>query len=177
MKNCLLRTRLKHERRWLENYYNGEKFPMKKLYGLAVFERDVNTSRDNVYRLRILVGEYYPDELPELVVCSSPKPMPKSEEWQGTHTTHTYPQKYGLLQICFYRQVCWTRKNKLYQIFEKGVEWLEAYEEHLETGTPMMKMLTQMEANGEEIEEEKRQETVYERNMAKYDEDLLRMRK
>ena len=150
---------------------------MKKLYGMAVFERDVKTSRDNVYRLRILVGEYYPDELPELVVCSSPKLMPKSEEWQGTHTTHTYPQKYGLLQICFYGQVCWTRENKLYQIFEKGAEWLEAYEEHLETGRPMMEMLSQMEANGEEIEEEKRQETVYERNMAKYDEDLLRMRK
>ena len=78
------------------------------MYGMAVFERDIKTSRNNVYRLRILVEENYPDQLPDLVVCSSPKPMPKSKEWQGTHTTHTWPQEYGLLQICFYRQVCWT---------------------------------------------------------------------
>ena len=172
MKNCLLRARLKHERNWLENYYDGEKFPMKKMYGMSVFERDVKTSRNNVYRLRILVGENYPERLPDLVVCSSPEPMPKSAEWQGRHTTHTWPQKYGLLQICFYRQVCWTRENKLFQVFEKGEEWLEAYEEHLETGKPIVEILIPMEATDKEIEEEKRQEAMYELVMTKYDKML-----
>ncbi len=171
--NRFLRARLKHERIWLEKYYYGERFPMKRMYGMAVFERDIKTSRNNVYRLRILVGENYPDQLPDLVVCSSPKPMPKSKEWQGTHTTHTWPQKYGLLQICFYRQVCWTRENKLCQIFEKGKQWLEAYEEHLATGKLISEILPAMEPTEEELEEEERLQAEYERCMKKIDEEIL----
>ena len=177
MKNCLLQARLKLEKNWLEEYYNEEKFPMNEMYGMTVFERDVKTSRNNVYRLRILVGESYPDKLPDLVVCLSPEPMPKSAEWQGTHTTHTWPQKYGLLQICFYRQECWTRKNRLLRVFEKGEQWLEAYEEHLETGKPIDEILIPMEATDKEIEEKKRQEARNERAMAKYDEVQLGIRK
>ena len=175
--NKFLRMRLKYERKLLEKYYNGEKFPWRWRNGMAEFERDITTSRKNVYRLRILVGENYPKELPELVVCNSPKPMPKSEEWQGTHTTHTWPQKHGLLQICFYRQVCWTTQNKLYQVFKKGEQWLEAYEEHLATGKPMTKILSQMEATEEELNEEKRRQEKYERSLAEYDQKLLRSQK
>ena len=172
-----LRARLKYERRWLEKYYNGEKFPWHWRNGMAAFERDITTSKKNVYRLRILVGENYPDQLPELVVCSSPKPMPKSKEWQGTHATHTWPQKYGLLQICFYRQVCWATENKLYQVFKKGKQWLEAYDEFLTTGKPIMESLPTMEPTEEELKEEKRREAEYERYMEKYDRKLLRKSK
>ena len=124
--NKFLRARLKYERNWLEMYYNGGKIPVvlenvSVFEQMAVFERDIKTSRNiNVYKLRILVGGNYPNQLPDLVVCASPKPMPKSSEWQGTHATHTWPQKHGLLQICFYRQVCWTRENKLYQVWRKA---------------------------------------------------------
>ena len=64
----------------------------------------------------------------------------------------------------------------LFQVFEKGEQWLEAYEEHLETGKPIAEILIPMEATDKEIEEEKRQAAVYERFMAKYDE-MLRIRK
>ena len=172
-----LRTRLIYEQKWLEKYYNGEKFPWRRIDGMVAFERDITTSKKNVYRLRILVGENYPDQLPELVVCSSPKPMPKSKEWQGTHTTHTWPQKYGLLQICFYRQVCWTKsENKLYQVFIKGEQWLEAYDEFLTTGKPIMESLPTMEPTKEELEEEERREAEYERRMKEYDRELLRQK-
>ena len=134
---------------------------------MAVFERNIKTGWNNDYRLRILVGKNYPKQLPDLVVCASPKPMPKSSEWQGTHTTHTWPQKYGLLQICFYHPLCWTRKNMLYQVFEKGEQWLEAYEEHLATGKPMNELLSAMEPTEEELQEEERHQAKYERRMAK----------
>jgi hypothetical protein len=134
---------------------------------MAVFERNIKTGWNNDYRLRILVGKNYPEQLPDLVVCASPKPMPKSSEWQGTHTTHTWPQKYGLLQICFYHPLCWTRKNMLYQVFEKGEQWLEAYEEHLATGKPMNELLSAMEPTEEELQEEERHQAKYERRMAK----------
>ena len=169
-----LRTRLKYEQKWLEKYYNGEKFPWHRRDGMVAFERDITTSKKNVYRLRILVGENYPDELPELVVCSSPKPMPKSKEWQGTHATHTWPQRHGLLQICFYRQVCWTTQNKLYQVFIKGEQWLEAYDEFIATGKPIVESLPTMEPTEEELEEEIRLEAEYERSMEEYDRELLR---
>jgi hypothetical protein len=171
--NKFLRARLKYERNWLEMYYNGEKFQwywrMCVFEQMAVFERDIKTSRNNVYKLRILVGGNYPNQLPDLVVCASPKPMPKSSEWQGIHATHTWPQKHGLLQICFYRQVCWTRENKLYQVFEKGEQWLEAYEEHLATGKPMNELLPPMEPTEEELQEEERLEAEYERRQEKYE--------
>ena len=143
--NTFLRLRLKHERNWLEQYYNRENFPRRWMQGMPVFERKITTSRNGVYRLRIVVGQHYPDQLPELFVCDSPKPMPKSPEWEGTHTTHTWPRKYGMLQICFYHPLCWTRDNKLYQVFEKGKQWLEAYEEHLDTGKAMNEILKPME--------------------------------
>ncbi|CAB4011354.1 Hypothetical predicted protein [Paramuricea clavata] len=165
--NKFLRARLKHERNWLENYYNGEKFAWNWRYGMALFERNIKTSWNNVYRLRILVGENYPEQLPDLVVCASPKPMPKSSEWQGTHTTHTWSQKHGLLQICFYHPLCWTRENMLYEVFEKGEQWLEAYEEHLATGKPMNELLSAMEPTEEELQEEERHQAKYERRMAK----------
>jgi hypothetical protein len=172
--NKFLRARLKHERNWLEKYYNGEKFPWYWRYGMALFERNIKTSRNSVYRLRILVGENYPKQLPDLVVCASPKPMPKSSEWQGTHTTHTWPQKHGLLQICFYRQVCWETQNiKLCQVFQKGEKWLEAYEEHLATGKPMDELLPPMEPTEEEFQEEERRRAEYERRMAEFDQKIL----
>ena len=165
--NKFLRPRLKLERNLLEKYYNGEKFRWHWTYGMAVFERNIKTSRNNVYRLRILIGENYPEQLPDLVVCASPKPMPKSSEWQGTHTTHTWPQKHGLLQICFYHPLCWTRENMLYQVFQKGKEWLDAYEKHLSTGKPMNELLSAMEPTEEELQKDECRRAEYERRMAK----------
>ena len=150
--NKLLRTRVKYEKYFLEKYFSGETFPILRMKnGDAIFERDVKTSNGNIYRLRSYVGENYPDILPKLVVCCSPKPMPK---WQGSHETHTYQPKDGLLQICFFRPKRWTRENRLYEVFNKGEEWLEAYEQHLVTGVKMCELLPEMEPSEEEIAEE-----------------------
>lgn len=149
--NEALHTRVKYEKRFLERYFSGETFPIRMKYGDPIFERDVKTSNGNIYRLRIYVGENYPHQMPELVVCGSPKPMPK---WQGGHETHTYQPKDGLLQICFFRPKRWTRENRLYEVFNKGEEWLEAYEQHLVTGVKMCELLPEMEPCEEEIAEE-----------------------
>jgi hypothetical protein len=89
------------------------------------------------------------------------------------NTTHTWPQKHGLLQICFYHPLCWTRENKLYQVFEKGEQWLEAYEEHLATGKLMNELLPPMEPTEEELQEEERRRAEYERRMAEFDQNIL----
>lgn len=174
MTDSKLRLRLKYERKILEKYYYGEKFPIKKMYGAAVFERDFEISRGKVYRLRVVVGENYPHQLPELFVCRSPKPMPISKEWQGTHITHTWPQKYGLLQICFYHPLCWNKKNQLHQVFEKGEEWLKAYENHLLTGKSMKEILPPMKPTEEELKEGERCNARYERHIKNLEEEVLR---
>ena len=55
----------------------------------------------------------------------------------------------------------------VYQVFEKGEQWLEAYEEHLATGKPMNELLSAMEPTEEELQEEERHQAKYERRMAK----------
>ena len=65
------------------------------------------------------------------------------------------------------------RENKLYQIFEKGQQWLEAYEEHLATGKLISEILAPMEPTEEELQEEERLQAEYERCMKKIDEEIL----
>lgn len=151
--NRFLRSRLKYEKNFLERYFNGETFHIRRKNGQPTFEREVRTSKGNVYRLRIYIGPNYPFEMPELVVCDSPKPMPI---WEGGHSTHTWQPKDGLLKICFFRPSCWTRKNKLYEVFNKGEEWLEAYEKHLVTGRPIEDYVDEMEPSEEEAAEQRR---------------------
>ena len=144
----LQRKRLKDEKDFLEKYFSGEKFPKRMKNGDPIFERDVKFSNGNIYRLRIYVGENYPHQLPDLVVCGSPKPMPK---WAVSHETHTYQLKDELLRICFFHPIRWTRENRLYEVFNKGEEWLEAYEKHLVTGEKMCELLEEMEPFSAEV--------------------------
>ena len=143
---------------------------------MPVFERDVKTSRNNVYRLRILVEKIIPSDC-QIWLCVRRQNRCQNLRNGKEHIQLTRGLKNTdfykiLVQICFYRQVCWTRENKLFQEFEKGEEWLEAYEEHLETGKPIVEILIPPKATDKEIEEGKRQEAMYELVMAKYDEML-----
>ena len=146
--------RLRLEKIWLEKYYYGEIFPLNVWkYERRIFERKVITSKNTEYGLRIVIGDNYPEEMPHLLVFSSPEPMPKTQKWQGSHLTHTWPQMYGLFQICFYHPTCWAHDYQnvtLYNIFEKGEEWLEAYEEYLETGKYICDILPEMELTEDE---------------------------
>ena len=162
--NKLQRERLKYEKGFLEKYFSGEKFPKRMKNGDATFERDVKTSNGNIYRLRIYVGENYPRQLPELVVCGSPKPMPK---WGVSHETHTYEPKDGLLRICFFHPFRWTSENRLYEVFNKGEEWLEAYEQHLVTGEKMCEILPEMEPFSAEVIEAFKQDLIRKQKVRK----------
>lgn len=129
------RLRLVLERRKL-----AEEFPENAIKwidpsGDTKIELEVTTNRNNVYRLRLHVPEDFPNSVPELVVCGSPRPMP---EWDESHENHTLERRGDLINIChnYYRH--WSpRDNRIVDVFKKGRQWLEAYESSLETGRPM----------------------------------------
>ena len=50
----------------------------------------------------------------------------------------------GYSGICHFRPNLWRANNTLYQVFMKGLIWLEAYQSHLRTGQPLSKYLSEM---------------------------------
>ena len=104
-------------------------------------ELSVTTSNDSIYQLRLYVPRDYPHSLPDLVVCDSPKPMPN---WGSSGATHTLGDREGYLKICYCRPTHWKTKDRMYEVFIKGLVWLEAYEGYLSTGKSLEHFLAYM---------------------------------
>ena len=109
-----LNERLKYEKDMLERYFNSPgKYLIMDNNNEWYFEHEVKINEGRKYKLRAYVSNQYPDVLPDLVVCESPEPMPK---WGGSHATHTWGLKYGLLQICHWHWAAWKRENLICQV-------------------------------------------------------------
>jgi hypothetical protein len=111
-----LNARLKEEKDMLERYFWPEKYPILHKNNEPCLEHEVKLKEDRNYKLRVYVNSKYPDELPDLVVCESPEPMPTGMDWSGSHDTHTLPPKCGFLRICHWHWAAWTRENMIYQV-------------------------------------------------------------
>ena len=115
-----LNSRLKEEKDILEQYFWPVKFPLLHKNDTPCFEHEVELKENRHYKLRVYVNSKYPDQLPDLVVCESPEPMPvNSPKWGclgGRHETHTWPPLHGFLHICHWHWAAWTRKNMIYQV-------------------------------------------------------------
>ena len=103
-------------------------------------EVTLNTNNDNKYTVRIYIGNF-PNAIPDMVVVSSPKPMP---DWGVSDDNHTLGTRDGYLIICHYHQSQWTDRSSLFEVVMKGRVWLEAYEGHNRTGKPMNYFLREM---------------------------------
>ena len=64
--------------------------------------------------------------------------------WGADGDKHTLGYRDNFLQICHYRESCWTDRSTLYEVVMKGRIWLEAYEAHLKTGKCMSTFLGEM---------------------------------
>jgi hypothetical protein len=112
-----LKERLKKEQDMLKIYFNRPgQYPILNKNNEPCFEHEVRLNGDIIYKLRVYVNNEYPDEIPDLVVCESPEPMPKWGEQGARHDTHTWPPKYGFLHICHWHWAAWTRENMIYQV-------------------------------------------------------------
>ena len=146
-----LKARLKEEQDMLERYFWPEKYPILYKNDTPCFEHEVKITEDRIYILRVYVNDKYPHRLPDLVVFKSPETMPNGDDWNGSHDTHTCRRMHGFLRICHWHWAAWKTENMIYQVFNKGEEWLEAYEKYLITKKLPLE-LKQMELTEEETQ-------------------------
>ncbi|XP_028405091.1 uncharacterized protein LOC114527592 [Dendronephthya gigantea] len=137
------RKRLAAEKTVLDHYFPG---CVKWIdpTGDTKVEVRLNTNNDNQYTLRVYIGDF-PNSVPDMVVVSSPNPMPG---WGGSYSNHTLTRRDGYLRICHYHKSQWSDRSSLYEVVMKGRVWLEAYEGHLRTGQSMSYFLREMGSSG-----------------------------
>ena len=99
------------------------------------------TNANRKYQIRINIPEQYPDQPPDTYIIS-PNPL---YTYGGTdlstigtsHEMHTFASSDGYPQMCLYRPEYWTAEYTLISCLKKARLWLEAYDEHLDTGKRM----------------------------------------
>lgn len=135
------RQRLARQRRELEEYFcNKVKWINPADQHASNVEVTVTLSNDKQYTLSVSLPSDFPNSCPSMIV-SVPRDCLKKKNGCFLNVSsaedHTLPSKDGCTQICHCRPDLWRNDCTLYQVFIKGLTWLEAYEVHLETGDPL----------------------------------------
>lgn len=140
------RTRLAMEKEILESYFR-ERVSWNNPTSDTSVEVKMTTSNDHHYTLRIYLPSDYPNSCPELTVAS-PQILRRFNgnvlNGSATSADHTYGTKNGFVKICHFIPGNWTAEFTMYQVFMKGLLWLEAYESHLRTGKSLATYLREM---------------------------------
>ncbi|XP_031566092.1 uncharacterized protein LOC116301208 [Actinia tenebrosa] len=140
------RKRLAMEKEILESYFK-DKVSWNNPTSDTSVEVKMTTSNDHHYTLRTYLPGDYPNSCPELTVAS-PQTLKRYDgsllNGSASSMDHTYGTKNGLVKICHFRPQKWTDEFTLYQVFMKGLLWLEAYESHLRTGKSLATYLREM---------------------------------
>lgn len=139
------RKRLGFEKELLERYFL-DRVTWIDPGGHTKVEVQVTSSNDKQYTLRVYLPSDFPNSCPKMVVKKSSKLRAYNgwllEEYPGdNHIGYTID---GYTGICHFRPNLWRDDNTLYQVFMKGLIWIEAYEAHLRTGLPLSQYLGEM---------------------------------
>lgn len=144
-------TITQQKRLQLEKYFIDQLFPtfqVKHPTTNTYWTGTLTTNADRKYRLRIYIPEQYPEQPPRTYIIS-PNPL---YTYDGTdlytigasHKMHTFDSSNSYPQICLYRPENWTAEYTLVSCLKKARLWLEAYDEHLDTGKNMCDILGTM---------------------------------
>lgn len=138
------RGRLGVEKELLEKYFRGRVNwinPTRR--GQTQVEVQVTCSNDKQYTLRIYLPSDYPNSCPDMVVKTSSQLKASNGEYLKNYPIDNYigRTRDGYTGISHNRPDLWSNNNSLYQVVMKGLIWLEAYEVHLRTGTPLKQFL------------------------------------
>lgn len=101
------------------------------------------------YRLYISIPSGYPHECPSMYI-TDPLPLLMADRTPLTrlgvsHQMHTLaPSTNGMAQICHWRPARWHSGILLQKVFLKGLIWIEAYEQHIDTGRPLAEFVRTM---------------------------------
>lgn len=105
------------------------------------------TSGGNIYRLKVMVSKWYPNEMPSLYVVS-PRRLRKRgglcfiNDVGVSHDYHTRGNgPNGCVQICHFNSDTWDASQTCIGVVTKGIMWCEAYDCHLATGRTIADIL------------------------------------
>ncbi|MFH2000093.1 MAG: hypothetical protein ABIK28_10445 [Planctomycetota bacterium] len=105
------------------------------------------TAGGNVYRLKVVPPEWYPNDMPSLYVIA-PNRLTKYGD-KGyvndvgiSHAYHTMENgPGGCVQICHFNSDTWDASKTCIGVATKGIMWCEAYDCHLATGRTIADIL------------------------------------
>ena len=139
------RRRLALDKSILEKFFAGKvNWINQTSAGNTKVEVRMTTSNNKYYTLRVYVPRDYPNACPSMSVSSHGRLTRRDGSALYGFDDHTLGTLDGSTQICHFRQELWTAENTLYQVFMKGLLWLEAYEGHLRTGKSLGVYLREM---------------------------------
>lgn len=140
------RQRLAFEKSLLEKYFRSNRVSWIDPTGDAKVEVRVTCTNDKQYTLRIYVPQDYPNSVPHMIVKTPWMTTLKKRDGRELEgiADHTLGSRDGCTLICHFKPALWKDNNTLYQIFMKGLIWLEAYEAHLRTGATLSRYLAEM---------------------------------
>lgn len=138
--------RLAIEKQLLEAYIGGNRVTWIDPTGDTKVEARLTCSNNKEYTLRIYLPQDFPNSVPPMIVKTPFMTELKTRNGSGLggHADHTYGSQDGCTSICHFHPGLWKGDNTLFQIFMKGLIWLEAYEAHLRTGYNLSKYLADM---------------------------------
>ena len=137
--------RLGLEKNVLERYFRGKvRWIEQTSCGRAKVEVAMTTSGNRNYTLRIPIPSDFPNSCPAMLVTKPSSPLRNIDGGVLGYSDHSWGTKDGSTQICHFRTDLWTAQNTLYQVFMKGLIWLEAYDAHLATGKRISNFLREM---------------------------------
>jgi len=117
----------------------GHQFKFYEPLGDTYVAGRVKTSNGREYKVKLVLGKQFPDEMPKLYVVS-PRILPKYgggtiNEEGCSHSFHTRLMgPLGYVQICHYDPSLWNPSKSIFSIIVKALIWLEGYCRHLKTG-------------------------------------------
>ena len=137
--------RLGLEKSLLEKYFSGRiRWINETSPGEAKVEVSMTTNANKSYTLRVQIPADFPNSVPILLVTKPSRPLRKKDGGSLGFEDHSWGTHDGFTQICHYKPCLWSAENTLYEIFMKGLIWLEAYDAHLSTGKPIRNFLRKM---------------------------------
>lgn len=139
------RQRLGVEKDLLEKYFRNRVTWIDPT-GDTKVEVRVTCTNERQYTLRVYIPADYPNSVPDMIVKTPSMTLLKrrdGSDLQGS-PDHVYGSRDGCTQICHFEPSLWKGNNTLYQVFMKGLIWLEAYEAHRRTGQPLSAYLREM---------------------------------
>lgn len=135
----------------IEEAVLAEHFPRRYVFHPPTHGRSgylevtLKSSRGRHYRLKVMLAADYPARVPEVYLVY-PETLPDHRKrnlasLSPSHKMHLLKPMGNFVQLCHYKPENWHPNVTLYKVALKCLLWIEAYEDHLRSGQPIVDYL------------------------------------